>query len=399
MRKYKLAVLVSHPIQYQVPLFKILAQHPEIDLVVYFCTDWGVKEKFDSGFGKKIKWDIPLLEGYKYKFLKNWSIKPRPTFFGQINFGVITELIKNKYDAIIIHGWNAITNLLAFLGARLTKTSVLMRGENPLFYEFYKPKFRILIKKFLLRKLFRKIGAFLFIGEENKRFYQFYGVEEEKLFFTPYAVDNDRFMKEYHRLIGKKEELRKRLLGIDSDKVVILFVGKFISKKNPLDLLKAYKMLDCKNKVLVFVGEGTLRKEMEWYIRNNSLKDVFIIGFKNQTELPQYYILGDIFVLPSGIGETWGLVVNEAMCFKLPVIVSNVVGCVPDLVKDNENGYIFPVGDIKRLRDYLKDLVENPEKRRKFGGRSFGIIQDYSYENDIEGILEALENISKIERK
>ncbi len=388
-----LAILTSHPIQYQTPLFKKLSEQLEVDLTVYFCWDFGVKKEiFDKEFKNKIKWDIPLLEGYKYKFFKNFSLKPSSSFWGQINPGIITK----NYDAVLIFGWNSFTNWLAFLSAFLTKKPVLLRGENPLNQELSKAKWKIGLKKIILGWLFRHISAFLYIGEENKKFYEFYGVPEKKLFFVPYAVDNDRFVRASNELRARRSELRKKL-GIGEKDIVILFVGKLIEKKRPFDLLKAYKKLITQLPTypitLLFVGDGALRPELEKYIKDNAVKNVIFAGFKNQTELPKYYALSDILVLPSGEGETWGLVVNEAMCFRLPVIISDTVGCGPDLIKQKKNGYIFPLGDIVKLTEYLADFIKNPEKRKKFSEKSFEIIKEYSYENDIKGILKALESV------
>ena len=471
MTKYKLAILTSHPIQYQTPLFQLLAKQTEIDLTVYFCWDFGVSEPtHDSGFGKEIKWDISLLEGYKYKFLKNYSFKPSSKFWGQINPRIIKELILGtsdvhningnfgtsdvqlkKTNAILTYGWNSFSNWLAFLTAFLKKIPVFLHAENPLNQELLKPKWKIKIKKIILGWLFRRISAFLYIGEENKKFYQYYGVPEEKLVFCPYAVDNSRFMAASDELGVMRNELRKKQ-GIGKDDVVILFVGKLIRKKRPMDLLRAFSILRtsdiprgstspmsdfpniddstawksdiaklkgesniAKSDVqhesasmfgtsdfggnptsrtsdvhLLYVGDGELRPNLEKYTKEHNLKNIYFLGFKNQTELPEYYTIADIFVLPSGVGETWGLVVNEAMCFGLPIIVSDVVGCGPDLVKHGENGYIYPVGNIEKLTDYLEDLIKNPEKRKSFGKKSFEIIQEYTYEKDIKGILEAL---------
>lgn len=386
MTRYKLAILASHPIQYQAPLFEKLAEHPKIDLMVYFCTDRGVKEKKDPDFGVSFKWDISLLDGYKYKFLKNYSLKPYPSFSGQINPGIIFELRENRYDAIIVDGWIGITNWFVFLN----RTPIFLRSENPLSLELLKPFWKIKIKKKILGKLFKKVKAFLFLSKENKKFYLFYGVPKEKLFFTPYAVDNERFNRDFSELRDKKNELRWEL-GINQEKIVILFCGKLIDKKRPLDLLFAYEKIKNPNKTLVYVGDGHLRAKIEDYVKKKNLEGVYLIGFKNQTELPFYYIVADIFVLPSG-GETWGVVVNEAMCFQLPVVVSNLVGCGPHLVKNNENGYIFPRGDIDKLTFYLEDLIRDGEKRRAFGERSFELIQNYNYEEDIEVILKALES-------
>jgi glycosyltransferase involved in cell wall biosynthesis len=404
---YKLAILTSHPIQYQAPLFQLLAKQPEIDLTVYFCWDFGIKrEGLDVEFGKKIKWDIPLLDGYRYKLLKNFSLKPSSGFLSQINFGIISELIKNKYDVILVFGWNSFANWLAFFTAFLIKTPVLLRGENPLNQELSKAEWKIGLKKIILGWLFRHISAFLYIGEENKKFYEFYGVPEKKLFFVPYAVDNSRFIRASNELRTGRIGLRKKL-GIGKNDVVILFVGKLIEKKRPFDLLKAYELIlrtsdvhningnfrtsDVQKLALLFVGDGALRPELEKYTKDNDVKNVIFAGFKNQTEMPEYYALADILVLPSGAGETWGLAVNEAMCFSLAIIVSDLVGCGKDLVKNNENGYISPLGDINKLSEYLADIIKNSEKRKKFGKKSFEIIKNYSYENDLREILKAFE--------
>jgi len=122
-KKYKLAILTSHPIQYQVPLFHKLAESSKIDFMVYFCSDFGATEKIDpKGFGIAYKWDIPLLDGYSYKFLKNYSLRPSTEFWGQINPGIIRELFKGNYDAVLIHSYALFTSWLAFLGAIITRT-------------------------------------------------------------------------------------------------------------------------------------------------------------------------------------------------------------------------------------------------------------------------------------
>ena len=169
----------------------------------------------------------------------------------------------------------------------------------------------------------------------------------------------------------------------DKDSIVVLFVGKLIEKKRPLDLLKSFKKLQeqhtTKKILLWFVGNGTQLKELEKYVLNHQMINVKFWGFQNQTQLPHLYALGDIFVLPSGYGETWGLVVNEAMCYGKPIIVSDLVGCGADLVTLN-NGFIVPYGDTNKMADALKALVENEKMRNDFGKESRVIINKYSQE-------------------
>ena len=389
-KHFKLAILVSHPIQYQCPFFKMLVQEANIDLTVLFCSDWGLKTYHDEKFGQSFKWDIPLLDGYKYKFLKNISPLPNvSTFFGLINREIIDELKNNKYDVIWIHGWSNFTNWIAIITAFKLNIPILMRGETNLLQELALVK--NFIKKLILKALFNKISGFLSIGIYNTQFYKAYGIPVKKIFFVPYTVNNEFFISKADELIPRKLELKEKY-GIPKDLSVILFSGKLIDNKKPVDLLKAYEIVSKEIKAaLVYAGDGELRDEMEHYIKTHNLKNVYLMGFKNQMELPEFYAIADIFVLPSRF-EPWGLVVNEAMCFSLPVIVSDQVGAGGDLVKGEKNGYIFPAGDIKALSNFLKDLLKDETKQLKFGQNSKEIINKWSYKEDTIGIVNCLKN-------
>ena len=416
MKKQRVAFLISHPIQYFSPLFKKLAEQPAIDLTVLYCSDESVRGMRDSGFGSEIKWDIPLLEGYKYKFLKNHS--PFPTIFkapfGLLNFGIIREIRHTKYDALIMHGWHYVTFWLAHLVARAEKIPVFMHSESPLNQELLKPGWKLALKKIILGWLFNSCKRFLAIGSENRKFYEYYGVPSEKIFLTPYAVDNERLVHEYEANRHRKVEFRKEA-GILPDSVVILFSGKLVAKKRPMDLLRAFELLESKTlsgesvskspspflsagerdrvrgaAELVFVGDGPLRASLEKYVAAKGIKNVHFVGFKNQSELHKYYIAADIFILPSGMGETWGLVVNEAMCFGLPLIVSETVGCSADLVRDGINGYKFPEGNINELAGQLQKLVKDKTLREKMGIESRAMINKWHHDACIAGMIKAL---------
>lgn len=363
---YRLAILTSHPIQYQTPLFKKISEHPDIRLTVYFREKKGaLAPYYDKEFGENVRWEIPLLEGYSFKFLSG-------------PLSLARELRASSYDVVMLYGWNSWQSLFAFLLCRIRKIKIFMYGENPLCEERKKQNIVQTIKRTALHFLFRGVSAFLYIGEENKRFYIWLGVPEQKLFYMPYAVDNERW--------GNEENTKHK---DPEHKPVILFVGKLVSRKRPLDLIRAFAPLDGEGE-LVMIGEGVLRKELEVYVRDHDIKNAQLAGFVNQNTLSEYYGKADIFVLPSGAGETWGLVVNEAMNFSLPIIVSDRVGCAADLVKHGENGFVYPVGDIDKLHEHLEMLVKDRKMRESFGKESWNIIQNFSYKKDIEGILQAL---------
>ncbi|MEE9167523.1 MAG: glycosyltransferase [Candidatus Neomarinimicrobiota bacterium] len=236
--------------------------------------------------------------------------------------------------------------------------------------------------------LFHGTDAFLTIGSKSSEFYRAFGISEERLFFTPYSVDND-FFREESRKWRRQKAVLKVSLGISEELPVILFVGKLVKRKRPFDLLYAYENIG--NEVaLVFVGDGELRSALEQYVRERGLSRVKFVGFKNQSELPRYYAMADIFALPSSSQEVSPLVINEAMCCALPVVVSDAVPSANDFVENGYNGYIYPCGDVSRLTQVLHNLILAPELESVFGERSQQLIEDWNNSKVVEGILEAL---------
>lgn len=384
----RLAALFSHPIQYFAPLFRALATRPEIDLTVYYCSRQGVDEYRDNEFGTNVKWDIPLIEGYRCRFLRNWRHDlPVGGFLSLINPSIVSELSKERYDAILIHGYSHLTDWIAFLASKVVGTAVLLHGESHLLDR--RPAAIRITKEILLRLLMKWIDVGLYIGSHNREFYKHFGLPAERLHFAPYTVDNAYFQAEARRLGCKRRQLRA-LLGVSDDRPIILFVGKLIPKKQPLQLLRAFAQVRCKYKcALVFVGDGVLRSEIERMVVSEAIPDVHITGFLNQSELPEAYAAADLLVLPSAWGETWGLVTNEAMNFGLPIIVSNKVGCAVDLVSEGENGYIVPWNDLDALVYAMERPVADPSLRYTLGQGSLVIIRDWGVDRAADGIVRA----------
>jgi glycosyltransferase involved in cell wall biosynthesis len=217
----------------------------------------------------------------------------------------------------------------------------------------------------------------LYIGTENKAFYKSYAIPESKLIFCPYSVDNERFQNEYLVLKNSIPEL-KRKYGIQENNKVILCTAKYINKKRPLDILQAFKHLNTHGLYYLFmVGEGELRYAMEAYIKEHDLKNVFLTGFVNQSKISEFYSISDLFVMCSEEGETWGLSVNEALNFHLPVVVSDITGCATDLIKTGINGFLFRTGDINDLAEKIKSgLLLNKEN---VSYTSSIVLSEYSY--------------------
>ena len=387
-KKHRLSILTSHPIQYQVPLFRKLAEHPRIDLTVFFCSDYGVTEKMDPGFGVALKWDVPLLGGYKYKFLRNFWPKPGlGRFWSLLNFGIVRELHKHKCDAIFLHSYSYATHLMAISAARLRGIPILVRSEPNLLVKI--SKLRGILKESLLPLLLKSVDACMSIGKLNRQYYQHYHVPKEKIFHMPYAVDNEWFFEQRDLYLHRKREI-KRGIGLDGKQKIILYLSKFLTRKRPMDLVQAFEGLDTSNTALVMVGDGEEKSRCEAYVERRRVKDVYFLGFRNQSEVAKFYAIADVFVLPSE-NEPWGLAVNEAMCFGVPVIVTDEVGAGYDLIRNGENGFSYQVGNIDRLRTGLQAILNNEELQRQMGAMSIDIIQKWGIDENLQAILKALD--------
>lgn len=388
IKKYKLAVLTSHPIQYQAPCWCELAHHPQIDLMVYYFMDYGITEKLDPEFGVKFKWDIPLLDGYRYKFLKNYS--PRPStdgFLGLMNPGILRELARNHYDAIFVHSYAYATQFLAIIMARLMGTKVLIRNDLNLLVNFNWK--RSILKKIVFPLFLKMVNRIMAIGQLNQKYYERYGVPPKKIHLMHYAVDNDWFFNQSKIYKAHKNALKNEY-GIDIDSKVILFAAKFLKRKRAMDLILAFEQIEIPAVALVMVGNGEELPACESYVKERNLQNIFFMGFKNQSELPKFYALADVFVLPSE-SEPWGLVLNEAMCFGLPIVATDRVGAAYDLVKKRENGFMYPMGDIKALKNCLEIILKDSALQSDMGKASLDIIKHWNFKNNVESILAAIE--------
>jgi len=376
----------SHPIQYFVPLYKYLNDEG-IGTEAWYGSDESIKGGLDKQFGIEVKWDIPLLQGYKYKFFKNYSRKPSHFngFFGLMNFGMIKELFKRPKSVIIVHGWHYMSHLLILLLGKLNGHTICLRCEMPYNQESLKTGWKQRLKRVGLKYLlFPRVDYFMNIGTQNKLFYKSYGIPDDRIVFCPYSVDNHRFRMEKNLLQDQLSDI-KASIGVKENEKVILYAGKYMSKKNPLDLLKAYIRLNKSDCWLIMVGEGEQRAELESLIKEKQLTKVVLTGFINQSQIANYYAISDVFVMCSGIGETWGLSVNEAMNFNLPIVVSDLTGCSIDLVKEGVNGYRFETGNIDELELKLASVLYDNQLSMEVSSED--IVDIYSYNTIAQNLL------------
>ncbi|MFC5409148.1 glycosyltransferase [Larkinella bovis] len=365
-----------------------MARDETIDVTVYYASRHGMTGETDRQFGQSVRWDIPLLEGYKHIFLSNHSLRPSIySFWGLLNLSVIRRLWEAPKSVLIVYGWAYAVNWLVILFGNLLGHTICLRGESPLKHERLKAGWKQTVRRGLLRfGLFPLVDYFLYIGKQNKAFYQSFGVSENRLIFTPYAIDNSRFRAYAEKSVTNKGQNRQRLT-LPVDKRIILYSGKYIPKKRPMDLIRAFHQLNRPDTALVMMGEGELRSAMEEYIQENKLTQVYLTGFVNQSKVLEYYATADVYVMCSGVGETWGLSTNEAMLFGLPVVLSDLVGCAEDLLIEGETGFGFRTGDIDGLVVALNRLLDLDKTTfETLRRRSAEQVADYNYNVTISSL-------------
>lgn len=390
-RRVKLAYLVSHPIQYQAPLLRLLSAQPDIELTVFFQSDLSVKGYFDGGFGRRVEWDVPLLDGYRYEFLPALGRRDRIDGLKPYNYGIATRLWCGGFDFLWVHGYARWFSWAAMAAARLASIPVLMRDEATAISADRSPA-----KQQAKRIFFATLGAmcegFLAIGSLNRQYYIENGIDPERIHVVPYCVDNAYFAERAAAAAPRRDQLRAEL-GLAPGRPVILFASKFLRRKRAEDVLAAFELLigrppGGRKPYLLFAGDGEARPEVEARARPLA-EDVRFLGFRNQTELPALFDLCDVFVLPSEL-EPWGLIVNEAMSVGRAVVVSNQVGCWPDLVHDGVNGRVYPAGETDVLAAAIAEVLESPETTLRMGHASAEIIGRWNFQSDLAGLRTAM---------
>jgi glycosyltransferase involved in cell wall biosynthesis len=389
----KLAYLVSHPIQYQTPLFRYITEHASFDFKAFFLNDFSTREYTDPGFKQPVKWDVPLLGGYEHEFIPSFDPVKAAHVYRPFTARVSRIFRNNDIDAIWTHGYHHPAFLRALYLARRKGVKTMVRNESRYGSVYGEgTKSRDAKSRFLNKRLFPVTDAFLAIGSENKKYYLRHGVPEEKIFDVPYAVDNSYFQNKIANAPKGRKELREEL-NVSEDAPVIVFVGKFIGRKRPLDLVKAWGKLVTDSEgvkpYLVMVGSGPLHDEAVKLANSIDQEHVRMVGFKNVEEVPGYYALGDLFVIPSE-AEPWGLVTNEAMNAGVPIIATNDIGSSADLVREGENGYVIDVGDIDAMASAIRKVLSDKETAEQMGRRSLELINQHSYREDLEGLEKAM---------
>lgn len=382
----KIGVFATHPVQYQVPLWRALARSPGADAAVYYFSDHGVRESLDRDFGRPVAWDVDLLAGYRSSFLRR-------------NTGVSTSrgvrvpdcdrlLLNERFDWVVLTSYahefeRQLARLKKRHGYRIFLRAELT-DERPI------GRFRRLLtgplRTAYLRWFYGRVDAFGVIGSAAAAHLARFSISAERCFPSPYCIDTDFFEAQVQ---GAQRTHCRTSLGFGAENTVLLFSGKLIPRKAPALLLEAAARLPAETMV-VLLGDGELRPGLERRFRPLLGRRLLMPGFVNQSELAPYFAAADVFVLPSRF-ETWGLVANEAMQFGLPVVLSTGVGCRHDLAVGESARLVFREGDPHALRERIAWLMSHRDAATRMGveGRQ-RVLGPFSAQTAYEGLARGL---------
>lgn len=384
----RIGFLVSHPIQYYTPFFRELAQR--CDLTVYFAHRQDATGQGQAGYGVAFDWDIDLLSGYESRFLKNMARVPSTQSFAGCNTpGIVDPISEGGFDAFVVPGWSLRSYWQAVRACRRARVPVMVRGDSQLAGQRGGAAGRV--KGVVFPHLLKQFDACLYVGQRNREYLEHYGVPADRMFFSPHCVDNDAFRRgsDAARAAGGQDAPGERRR--------VLFVGRLVESKRPLDVVRAVSRLVSAGMPLelVVAGAGDLLVGMEEAARAGGL-DARFLGFVNQSGLPAVYASSDVVVLPSTAVESWGLVVNEAMACGLPAVVSDAVGCGPDLVEPGVTGAVAPLDDVPALATAISSALalDTARVRRAVAAR----MELYSPARAAEGLLEAADALASRNR-
>ena len=378
----RLAVLASHPIQYQAPLFRALARR--LDLHVFFAHEATPQEQANAGFGAPFVWNIDLISGYANSFLDNVSRRPSASeFFGCDTPDIGDHLRQGRFDALLVTGWGLKSYLQGIYAAKRLRLPVMARGDSHLLTPRSVPK--AAAKAVLYRPFLRLFDAALHVGQLSRAYYEHYGFPASRLYFSPHCVDAAWFAQ---RADARTRDAMRKRLGIEPNAFALLLAGKLIALKRPLDLVRAAAACRARgrNVEVLVAGDGELAPLLVGEAARAGVP-LHMLGFRNQADMPAAYAAADCLTLPSA-SETWGLVANEALACNRPIIVSDQCGCAPDLASDGIAGRTFRVGDIADFRAAIESAAEDQNRAEAIADLS----HKYSVARAVDGIEAAAES-------
>lgn len=387
-RPFRVLAIASHPVQYMSPIFRRMANHRRLDLLVAYCSLQGVRPAHDSEFNTSVQWDIPLLDGYEWVEVPNRGFG-KTSFFRLLNPGIWRIMRRGNFDAVLCFtGYICASFWIAYSTAKLMGPVFIFGTDAISLTPRDGRKWKVALKKLFWPRLYSLADQVIVPSNGARDLMISLGIPHDRITLTPYSVDNDWWRTESDRV----DRLAVRASwGADANSCVVLFSAKLQPWKRPLDLLHAFAKANVPNSILVFAGEGSVRESLQAEVGRLGFSDrVRFLGFVNQSQLPAVYSSSDVMVLPSEY-EPFAVVVNEAACCGCPTIASDQVGAARDLIASVNPKFIFPVKDVEALASILRTALSDRLALAEFGRAAQKRMDLWSPSQNIEATIQAIE--------
>lgn len=389
---HKVGIFVTHPVQYHVPIWRHLAEHTELEVNVYYFSRQGIENRIDPGFGKSFQWDQDLLSGYNHRFLADVGIPE----FGKVTIPDPAKVLADL-DVVLLHGYTHAFARQVIRNKSKYGYKVVLRGEFSDRVTRSRNWSKSLIRNAYLKWFYSRVDAFAYVGRDAQAHLTARGVPSHKQFFSPYAVDAEYFQQQREQT---SRDTARQQLRIPEDRVVFLFSGKMIERKRPHFMAQVAREVGQDPRFhLIMLGDGPLLDSTRSLLAPLMAEGRALLpGFVNQSELARYFRAADAFVFPSA-GDTWGLVANEAMHFGLPCIISDQVGCGPDLIIPGETGEVLPSDEVEAWNTCLGKYLAQPALLAQMGRNASNRIKAYTPAQAASGIVQAINYVNSAQHQ
>jgi glycosyltransferase involved in cell wall biosynthesis len=374
----RVGYVAGEPTQFRVPHLDLIADRPEVDLTVIYAAatvqrrEWNLSPRHEPVVlrGPKVP-ATPILH-------HDFPLTPQ----------IWALLTRERFDVVVIAGWSLLATWLAIVWCRVHRVPYLLVSENH--DREPRPQWIRILRRLVLPRIVRRAGGYLPTGSLAQEHLASLGARVEDSTFFPNTVDVPRLSERVDQLRAERDRIRASL-GIPSDSVVILFLGRFIRLKAVDVVIRAAAVASRRASShlhLLLVGSGPLEGELRKLAAESGTEATFA-GWRSERELPQMLAVADLFVLASR-REPWGTVVVEAAAAGLPLVLSDRVGAGADLVVPRVNGELVPADDVEALADAFVRISDDPIVREQYGRHSRVLATRWGYEPSVETFIAAV---------
>jgi glycosyltransferase involved in cell wall biosynthesis len=391
---FRLGVVFTHPTQHHGPLWRKLSEQPGLSVKVLYISDEN-QGSGDRDLGSSSQaWDVDLLSGYEYEYLKDLSGKvPSKQEKNVISPKLLELLTPENFDAIFMQSFVNYSYRLAAALCKLRGIPLIMQNDATIMSDGRYSRSRRIVMSILYPWMLNFADYWLSCGDHNEIHLRHYGVPDRKILRGCHPVDGERFEQSISQNQDEIAAIRQELAW-DKDTIIYGFAGKYIDRKNPFEFIEGIAKAHQRDPRVrgVMIGGGDLEQAINQRLATLQ-GEVLNLGFVNQAKIPLYYAAMDVFVTTSWI-DPHPLVVSEAMVSGTPPILSDRCGNwgYSDTVRHRYNGLVYPCGNADALMNAVLEMTDS-EVRKRYSEKSKEVFYGQDLYCEVDSFIEAIKQI------